>query len=227
MPTTLITGANRGLGLETARQLAALGHVVLLGSRSMERGEAAASTLDGTVQAVQLDVLDDTSVRAAAERIESEHGCLDVLINNAAVGYDPDVGALDADLESLRTAFETNVIGVLRVSQFMAPLLRRSDHPRIVNVASGLSQLASMDAGIPAYRTSKAAMNALTRMLADELAPSGCLVNSIGPGWAATDMGGPGGGPIPPCAARIVAGATLPDDGPTGSFILEDQLADW
>ena len=227
MTTTLITGGNRGLGFEAGRQLAALGHTVLLGSRSEEAGRVAAAELGPNVHAVSLDVLDDASVEAAVHRVEADHGGLDVLINNAAINYDPEATVLDVDLDQVRSAFETNVIGVVRVTQAFAPLLRRSDHPRIVNVSSGLSQLTAMDGGIPAYRTSKAALNALTRMLSHELAADNCLVNSVGPGWAATDMGGPGGGPIPPCAARIVAAATLPDDGPTGTFLLEGAEAPW
>lgn len=223
----LVTGGNRGIGLETARQLAELGFTVLIGVRDLAKGEAAASKLSGSVEAVALDVAaPDAAARAAAE-VERRFGRLDVLINNAAIHYDPSARALRPDWSAIREAFETNVFGAWRVAVAFAPLLSASGHGRLVNVSSEGGSLASMGAGAPAYSTSKATLNALTRILAAELRGAGVLVNSICPGWVATDMGGPGGRPVAQGAAGIVWAATLPDDGPTGGFFRDGKSLPW
>ncbi|MDX8482732.1 SDR family NAD(P)-dependent oxidoreductase [Mesorhizobium sp. VK24D] len=223
----LVTGGNRGIGLETARQLAELGFTVLLGVRDLAKGEAAASKLGGKVEAIALDVAaPDAAARAAAE-VERRFGRLDVLVNNAAIHYDPSARALRPDWSVIREAFETNVFGAWRVAVAFAPLLSISGHGRLINVSSEGGSLASMGAGAPAYSTSKATLNALTRILAAELRGSGVLVNSICPGWVATDMGGPGGRPVAQGAAGIVWAATLPDDGPTGGFFRDGKRLPW
>ncbi|MDX8503173.1 SDR family oxidoreductase [Mesorhizobium sp. VK4C] len=223
----LVTGGNRGIGLETARQLAELGFTVLLGVRNLAKGEAAASKLGGSVEAIALDVAaPDAATRAAAE-VERRFGRLDVLVNNAAIHYDPSARALQPDWSVIREAFETNVFGAWRVAVAFAPLLGASGHGRLVNVSSEGGSLASMGAGAPAYSTSKATLNALTRILAAELRGAGVLVNSICPGWVATDMGGPGGRPVAQGAAGIVWAATLPDDGPTGGFFRDRKRLPW
>jgi NAD(P)-dependent dehydrogenase (short-subunit alcohol dehydrogenase family) len=172
---------------------------------------------------VALDVADDDSVRAAT----ADLGRLDVLVNNAAILYDTWQRGVDADLGEVREAFETNVLGAWRVAQAVLPLLRRSPAGRIVNVSSGAGALHDMGGGTPAYRTSKAALNALTRILAAELRHDRILVNSACPGWVATDMGGGGGRPVSEGAAGIVWAATLPDDGPTGGFFRDGRAIDW
>jgi NAD(P)-dependent dehydrogenase (short-subunit alcohol dehydrogenase family) len=223
----LVTGANRGIGLETARQLAELGFTVLIGARDSAKGEAAARKLGGKVEAVELDVAAPEAAARAAAEVERRFGRIDVLVNNAAIHYDPSARALRPDWTMIREAFETNVFGAWRVAAAFAPLLGASGHGRLVNVSSEGGSLASMGAGAPAYSTSKATLNALTRILAAELRGSGVLVNSICPGWVATDMGGPGGRPVAQGAAGIVWAATLPDDGPTGGFFRDGKRLPW
>ena len=196
---------------------------MLLGSRDLAKGERAARDLPGDVRAIELDVSDPDSVRAAAAGIER----LDALVNNAAILYDTWQRGVDADLDEVREAFDTNLLGAWRVTQAVLPLLRRSPAGRIVNVSSGAGALTGMGGGTPAYRTSKAALNALTRILAAELRGERILVNAICPGWVATDMGGPGGRPVSDGAAGIVWAVELPDDGPTGGFFRDGRAVDW
>ncbi len=229
-PVAVVTGANRGIGREVARQLAGLGHCVVLGSRDLDRGRRVAAELDPsgrTVVACRLDVADDASVTAMAAEVTRTFGCVDALVNNAATDYDTDARAVSVDLERVHSAFETNFFGAWRTVQALLPLLRRSPHPRIVNVSSEGGSLASMGGGTPAYSTSKAALNALTRVLAAELRGDRVLVNAICPGWVATDMGGRGGRPVAEGAAGIVWAATLPDDGPTGGFFRDGRPLQW
>jgi NAD(P)-dependent dehydrogenase (short-subunit alcohol dehydrogenase family) len=223
---SLVTGANRGLGLEVARQLAAAGHRVALGSRDLAAGERAAAGLrrEGLdVQPVQLDVTDPASVAALGGSLER----LDVLVNNAAVDYDDDQTAATADLGIVEEALATNLVGAWRVTLAVLPLLRRSRHGRIVMVSSGGGAIGGQGVGTPAYSVSKLALNGLTLQLAAELRRDGILVNAVCPGWVATDMGGRGGRPVPEGAAGITWAATLPDDGPTGGFFRDEQRIDW
>ena len=227
----LVTGANRGIGLEVVRQLAERGFTAVLGSRDPERGRNAAEALaaDGLqgVEARRLDVDDPDSVRQLARELDGELGRLDVLVNNAAILYDTWQSGVDADLEVVHRAFETNVFGAWRTTQACLPLLRRSSHGRIVNVSSGAGSLSGMGAGTPAYSVSKAALNALTRILAAELRGDGILVNAVCPGWVATDMGGPGGRPVEQGAASVMWAVLLPDDGPTGGFFRDGRPVAW
>jgi NAD(P)-dependent dehydrogenase (short-subunit alcohol dehydrogenase family) len=224
----VISGANRGIGREVVRQLAEHGYTAILGSRDAEKGERAASDLGlDNVVAAPLDVSDDGSVAAFADWLTNEHGRCDVLVNNAAVDYDTDQRAVTADLARVRADLETNLFGAWRLTQALLPLLRASDHPRIVNVSSGAGTLHDMGGGTPAYKVSKVAINALTRMLAAELRGDGVLVNSVCPGWVATDMGGAGGRPVSEGAAGIVWAATLPGDGPTGGFFRDGRPVAW
>jgi NAD(P)-dependent dehydrogenase (short-subunit alcohol dehydrogenase family) len=224
---SIVTGGNRGIGLEVCRQLAALGHRVVLGSRRLDAGEQAAAGIDGDVVARQLDVSDPDSVGAAAEWVGEAFGRADVVVNNAAILYDTDNRGVSVDLDLVHEGFETNLFGAWRMVQALLPLLRRSDHGRIVNVSSEGGSLASMSGGAPTYSISKAALNALTRVLAAELRADGVLVNSICPGWVATDMGGPGGRPVAEGAASVVWAVTLPDDGPTGGFFRDGRPVPW
>jgi NAD(P)-dependent dehydrogenase (short-subunit alcohol dehydrogenase family) len=226
-PVAVVTGANRGIGLEVTRQLAERGYLAVLGSRDPAKGEAAATELGlDAVVPRRLDVSDDGSVRGAAEWIERDLGRADVLVNNAAILYDTENRAIDVSLDVIREALETNLFGAWRTSQALLPLLLRSPHPRIVNVSSEGGSLASMSGGAPAYSVSKASLNALTRLLAGELRGR-VVVNSVCPGWVATDMGGPGGRPVAEGAASVVWAATLPDDGPSGGFFRDGREVPW
>ncbi len=228
MTVSLVTGANRGIGAEVAIQLAANGHHVLVGSRDTDRATGTAGTIasaGGRATIVELDIADAAGVTAAAERISDEFGTLDVLVNNAAITYDTWQLATDADLAVVRTALDTNLFGTWQITQAVVPLLRRSGHGRIVNVSSGAGALTDMGGHLPAYRISKVALNALTRMWAVEL--PGVLVNAICPGWVATDMGGGGGRPVADGAAGITWAATLPDTGPTGGLFRDRQPIPW
>jgi NAD(P)-dependent dehydrogenase (short-subunit alcohol dehydrogenase family) len=226
----LVTGANRGIGLELVRQLAREGFTALLGARDLDKGRAAVGALQDEgldVQARRIDVADAESVRDLGAALAEDLGHLDVLVNNAAIYYDTWQRGADADLAVVQKALETNLLGAWRTAQACLPLLRRSEHARIVNVSSESGSLASMGAGAPAYSVSKAALNALTRVLAAELRPEGILVNSVCPGWVATDMGGPGGRPGEDGAASVMWAALLPDDGPSGGFFRDGRSVQW
>jgi NAD(P)-dependent dehydrogenase (short-subunit alcohol dehydrogenase family) len=219
----LVTGANRGIGREVARQLAAAGHTVFVTARSERAAAEAARALGPNARPLRLDVTSEADIDAVARDIDA----LDVLVNNAAITYDTWQRATTADLDVVRQAAETNLYGPWRLTQALLPLLRASAHPRVVNVSSEAASLTGMGGGTPAYSASKAALNALTRMLAGELRADGVLVNSVCPGWVATDMGGPGGRPVAEGAASVVWAATLPDDGPTGGFFRDGRPLPW
>ena len=226
----VVTGANRGIGLEVVRQLARRGMRVVLGSRDLEKGEAAARSLSlkqGTVFSRQLDVTDQLSIDRLLRDVTADFGQLDVLVNNAGILYDTWEQGITADLNVVHTALETNLFGAWRMCQTFLPLLRKSHAGRIVNVSSESGSLTNMGGGTPAYSVSKAALNALTRVLAAELSETGILVNAICPGWVATDMGGAGGRPVSEGAAGIVWAATLPADGPTGGYFRDGNRIPW
>ncbi|HEX4360563.1 MAG TPA: SDR family NAD(P)-dependent oxidoreductase [Pseudonocardia sp.] len=226
----VVTGANRGLGLEVVRQSAAAGDTVLLGSRDAAAAERAAAGLasgSGRVVPVELDVTDADGLSRLAARLSDEFGRVDVLVNNAAVHYDTWQSSADPDLTVVREALETNVLGAWQTTLALLPLLRRSAHPRVVMVSSEGGSLASMGGGIPAYHVSKAALNALTRTLAGDLRRDRILVNAVCPGWTATDMGGPGGRPVADGAASIRHAMDLPDGGPTSTFTRDGRPIPW
>jgi NAD(P)-dependent dehydrogenase (short-subunit alcohol dehydrogenase family) len=227
MNVAVVTGGNRGIGFEVCRQLAERGFRVVLGSRDLETGERAVQTLSRDVVVRQLDVSDEDSVREAAAWVGESLGGADVVINNAAILYDTSNRGATVDLDVVREGLQTNLFGPWRMAQAFLELLRASDHPRIVNVSSEGGSLASMGGGAPTYSVSKAALNALTRILAAELRSDGILVNSVCPGWTETDMGGPGGRPVSEGAAGVVWAATLPDDGPTGGFFRDGRSLPW
>jgi NAD(P)-dependent dehydrogenase (short-subunit alcohol dehydrogenase family) len=175
-----------------------------------------------------LDVTDGASIDALRLRVEEKFGRLDVLVNNAAILYDSWQRAATADLDTVREAFETNTLGAWRMCEAFIPLLRKSKHARIVNVSSESGSLSVMGGGTPAYSVSKAALDALTRMLADELKASHILVNSVCPGWVATEMGGRDAPrSVEEGAASVLWAATLPDTGPTGGFFRDGKPLAW
>ena len=235
----LVTGGNKGIGYEIVRQLGAGGATVLLGARDPGRGEAAAAKLQAeglAVRPVQLDVTDPATVEAAARFIEQEYGRLDVLVNNAGTVHEWGVNPTELPLEALRSTFETNVFGVVTVTNTMLPLLRRAPAARIVNMSSSLGSLTrasdpnSAQYLVPllAYNSSKAALNRITVQYATALRDTPIKVNAACPGFCATDMNGYRGHRTPAQGAAIaVRLATLPPDGPTGGFFEDDGPVPW
>jgi NAD(P)-dependent dehydrogenase (short-subunit alcohol dehydrogenase family) len=226
----LVTGANRGLGFETCRQLAQLGLTVILSARDLTKGEVAAKQLIERgldVIFYELDVLNQSHMNRIIRQIEQRFGRLDVLVNNAAILYDTWQSAVNAELEIVNQALASNLFGPWKLSQLCIPLMKRNNYGRIVNVSSGAGSLHYMGSGSPAYSVSKAALNAFSRILAADLHGTGILVNSVDPGWVATDMGGRGGRPVEDGAKGIVWAATLPDNGPSGGFFFDGKHAPW
>ena len=236
--TALVTGANKGIGLEIARGLGRLGYRVWVGSRDPGRGEAAVSALKGEgldARALPLDVSDDASVAAAAQTLASETDRLDALVNNAGIsaGWGP---PSEDTVESVRALYEVNVFGAIRATHALLPLLRASKAPRIVMISSSLGSLAwASDFGAPmaqvnllGYNSSKSALNAVTVAFAKELDPLGFKVNAGCPGYTATDLNQHQGHRTPEQGAAIgVRLATLPDDGPNGGFFDDAGQVAW
>jgi NAD(P)-dependent dehydrogenase (short-subunit alcohol dehydrogenase family) len=224
----LVSGGNRGIGLEVCRQLAKRGYTVVMGSRDEEKGHVAAERLEGDVIPHQLDVSDAGSVDRMAAFLEEEVGRLDILVNNAAISNDEGQRGVDADLDRVRESLEANLFGAWRLCEIAIPLMRRNGYGRIVNVSTGLAALEDMGGGSPGYRVSKTALNALTRILASELRGSGILANAVNPGWVQTDMGGSGATrPVEEGAEALVWAATLPNNGPTGGFFRDRLPVPW
>jgi NAD(P)-dependent dehydrogenase (short-subunit alcohol dehydrogenase family) len=225
----VVTGANRGIGLEVVRQLSKQGFTVILGSREPSKGEAAAREIGRPdVIARELDVSNDASVRRFAESVAKEFGRVDVLVNNAGFNYDQGQKASTTDLGKVHETLETNLFGAWRMAQVLVPLMKKNKFGRIVNVSSEAGSLASMGGSTPAYSVSKAAMNAFTIAVASELKGSGILVNSVCPGWVRTAMGGANAPrSVEQGAASILWAALLPDDGPTGGFFRDGKPVPW
>ena len=238
-PVALVTGANQGIGLQIAKDLVARGLTVLVGSRSLERGEVAAREVGPGAFALQLDVTDQASITSAAERVLNEFGRLDVLIQNAAISntrkrlgqsveeYAKSVRPSNVGLDEMRAVWNTNVFGVLSVYQAMLPLLRKTPGSRIVNVSSGVGSLTTNSNSAfpyraifgPVYSASKTALNALTVAMAIELGPEGIKVNAVSPGFTKTNLNGYAGTETVEEGAReAVRVALLGPDGPTGTF---------
>jgi NAD(P)-dependent dehydrogenase (short-subunit alcohol dehydrogenase family) len=247
-PVALVTGANQGIGLQIAKDLVAHGFTVLVGSRNLERGEAAAKEVGPDARALQLDVTDQASIAAAAERIRKEVGRLDVLVNNAAISNTsklPSMSVQDyakltrpsnVSLDEMRTVWETNVFGVLAVTQALLPLLREAPAARIVNVSSGVGSLTRNSDRAYAYRAifgpvypaSKTALNAITLAMAIELESTGIKVNAACPGYAKTNLNNyTGTRTVEDGAREPVRVALLGPDGPTGTFSNEDGPLPW
>ena len=236
----LITGGNRGIGLETARQLGQQGVHVIVGARGAAAGEQAAATLKAegvAAESVVIDVANSASVHAAAAAIDARHGRLDILLNNAGVLGEMVAGPSAQTLAQWREVFDTNLFGLIEVTQAMLPLLHRSDAGRIVNVSSVLGSIALHGQpgspiyemkGIPAYNVSKSAVNAWTVQLAYELKASRIKVNTIHPGYVKTEMNRGGGElEVPEGARTSVAMALIADDGPSGSFTHLGETLPW
>ena len=235
MPATkiaIVTGGNRGIGLEIARQLMKADTTVVLGCRTEPKCALAVDELskDGpNVAALQLDVSDTKSVRRFVEQLEKRHGAPSILVNNAGVYPEPTEARVeDTQLAIWRETFETNLFGAVRMCREVVTLMKKIRYGRIVNISSGLGQLHQMGEGSPAYRVSKAALNALTRTLAAEVAGSGILVNSMSPGWVRTDMGGEQAPrSVEEGADTAVWLSLLPSNGPTGQFFRDRKPIPW
>ena len=227
----LVTGAYRGLGLETVRQLAKLGYHTILTGRRSPQGMRVVSELESEGHQalyVDLDVTDSKSIAQARLKVELEYGKLDVLVNNAGIHYDMGNSSLDPSWIIVDEALSTNFLGPWKVTVGFLPLLQKSDGARIVNVSSGAGSLIDVTPGTPAYSTSKAALNMLTIQLASELKEQGIKVNAVCPGWVRTEMGGQQAPrSVEEGAAGIVWAATLDDQGPTGGFFRDGKPINW
>jgi len=224
----LVTGANRGIGYETAHQLLQKGFKVILTSRKKEDGEQAVSRLKDYKDQVyfhQLDVTDPGSIEILIEDLNRDFGRLDVLINNAGINYDTWQNELNADMQTVEETLNTNLLGPWRMVQAIVPLMKQNGYGRVVNVSSGAGALNTMKAGTPAYGISKAALNVLTIKLADTLQGTGILVNAVCPGWVRTDMGGSNATrSVEQGAETIVWLADLPNDGESGKFFRDKKV---
>jgi NAD(P)-dependent dehydrogenase (short-subunit alcohol dehydrogenase family) len=248
-PVALVTGANQGIGLQIAKDLAARGLTVLVGSRNLERGEAAATEIGPDAHALELDVTIQASITAAVERVRNEFGRLDLLINNAAISntnrrpgqsveeYASTTRPSNVSLDEMRAVWDTNVFGVLAIYQAMLPLLRKAPAARIVNVSSGVGSLTSNSDPAFAYRAifgpvypaSKTALNALTVAMAIELEPEGIKVNAVSPGFTSTNLNGYAGTETVEEGAREAVRVALSGpDSPTGTFTRwENETIPW
>jgi NAD(P)-dependent dehydrogenase (short-subunit alcohol dehydrogenase family) len=229
----VITGASRGLGRATAQALADQGYQVVVTARDASAASATAADIGHGAAAHQLDVSSDEQVATLARWLEQEYGKVDVLVNNAGAifeRHDDEFGisAATVPASTVLAAVNTNSLGAYRVTQALAPLLVASGDARVVNVTSGMGQLSEMGPGYPAYRISKTALNAVTRVFHNELSHGGVTVNSVCPGWVKTDMGGGGASlEIEEGIDTIVWLATLPAGGPSGGFFKRRRQLDW
>jgi NAD(P)-dependent dehydrogenase (short-subunit alcohol dehydrogenase family) len=228
----IVTGGNRGIGHEIARQLLKADLFVVVGARDQAKCDQAVEALRKTapnVAAFPLDVNDTRSVKRFVEHVEKQHGAPSVLVNNAGVYPEAtDAKVVDSSTAIWRETFETNLFGAVRMCREVVPLMQKLRYGRIVNISSGLGQMHQMGEGSPAYRVSKAALNALTRTLAGEVAGTGILVNSMSPGWVKTDMGGEEAPrSVEEGADTAVWLSLLPSSGPTGQFFRDRKPIPW
>jgi NAD(P)-dependent dehydrogenase (short-subunit alcohol dehydrogenase family) len=223
----LVTGANRGIGLEIVRQLLQLGHQVWMAGRSFQKVQQAAELLSGKVFLLEMDVSSDVSVEKAFQRFSTEASSLDVLINNAGIFPDRQVNTLTISLEQLDEVMNSNFKGALRTTRTFLPMLERSKDPRIVNLSSGLGALAGMGGGFPAYRISKTALNALTVILSADLSEKRIRVNAMCPGWVKTEMGGIGAVRSLEDGAETAVWLATAADIPNGKFLRDRKVIDW
>jgi NAD(P)-dependent dehydrogenase (short-subunit alcohol dehydrogenase family) len=228
MPVALVTGANRGIGLEICRQLAARGYRVIVSARTLQKAQSAAREIQGNVMALAIDVTKHESISVAHAEALERFGRVDVLVNNAGVLLNEALGLMDVPLSDFRESLETNLLGAIAVSQEFVPGMIARRFGRVVNVSSRAGQLSTMSDYAPAYSISKAALNAFTRQLAAATNGTGVLVNAVCPGWVRTGMGGQNAPrSVAQGAETILWAATLPDNGPTGEFFSDRRRIEW
>lgn len=226
----LVTGANKGIGLEVARELAEEGHTVYLGARDLAKGRKAHEKIGApeNLVPIQLDVTDVSSIKQAVNTIQQKHGRLDVLVNNAAINYDTWHNPLNADLGNVQETLSTNLFGAWSMIQAVLPLMQQNGYGRIVNVSSGAGALSTMTAATPGYSISKASLNVLTLQFARFITYPDILINSVCPGWVRTDMGGAmADRSVAEGAETIVWAAQLPKNGLTGKFFRDKKEKAW
>lgn len=232
----IVTGANRGLGLEAVRQLAQRGMTTILTCRDAAKGEAAAQSLQQQGLPVvfhQLDITQESSVKTLKQWVQQQYGRVDILINNAGIfpdtsGPNEFISAFDVSVEVLRLGMETNLYGAFRMCQTFIPMMQARNYGRVVNVSSGMGQFEGMNGGYPAYRTSKTALNTVTCLFADELKGSNVLINSMCPGWVRTDMGGANADrDVSEGVDTMIWLATLSDGSKSGGFFRDRKQIAW
>lgn len=234
----VVTGANRGIGFQIAKDLIHHDFHVILTARDEQKGVEACSRLKNDYVHADFhvcDVTSDESVEKFAQWLENEYGRCDVLINNAGIFPDSSSssgsnwpGVFETSIDTMRIGMETNVYGPMRLCQAIVPIMRKNNYGRIVNLSSGMGQLTHMNGGCPSYRMSKTSLNALTKILSEELKDTNILVNCMCPGWVKTDMGGPGATrELPQGADTAIYLATLPQGGSTGKFFRDRKEFEW
>lgn len=227
----LVTGANKGIGFELAKELAFLGHIVILTSRDESKGKLAVKNISlPNIHFHKLDINSDSDIDKLYAFVEKKFGKLDILINNSGILVDFYKDILNVNREELRETLETNVIGTLRVSQKFIPLMKKNNYGRILNVSSGYGQLSGSPDGIfcPAYRVSKTALNMVTKLLAKSVSGSNILINCACPGWVRTDMGGKNAElSIEEGANNLIWLSLLPDKGPSGKYFIKKKEESW
>jgi len=226
----VVTGANRGIGLEICRQMARKGVKVILTARNDEKGKKAEEKLQNEGLDVvfhQMDVTDEESIQQAANYVMENFGRLNILINNAGIGVDRDNSGLNTNLDKTREILETNTFGPLRVCRVFIPIMLKSGPGRIINISSGMGALSDMGSGATGYRISKTALNTVTRILASELEDTNISVNSMAPGWVRTDMGGPTATRSVEEGADTAVWLATAENLPTGKFFQDREEIKW
>ena len=226
----VVTGANKGIGFEICRQLARTEVKVILTARNQEKGNKAKEKLQNEgldVVFCQMDVTSEESVQRAADYVMGNFGKLDILINNAGIGGDHDNLVLQVNIDRIKEILDTNTFGPLRVCKAFTPIMRKNNHGRIVNISSNMGALSNMGSGATGYRISKAALNAVTRIVASELKDTNIVVNSMAPGWVRTDMGGPTASRSVEEGADTAVWLAVTDNLPTGRFFQDRKEIKW
>jgi NAD(P)-dependent dehydrogenase (short-subunit alcohol dehydrogenase family) len=229
--TAVVTGANRGIGFETCRQLSQQGIITVLTSRDGSKGQAALDTLQkegGELVSHQLDITDLESIHRLGAFIAEEYGRCDILVNNAGVFHDRGKSIFEVPIQILQETLEINSFGALNMCRTFLPLMEKNDYGRIINVSSGMGMISTLTGYSSAYRLSKVLLNAMTRIMADEVKEKNIKINTMDPGWVRSDMGGPSAPrSLTQGADTIVWLANLPADGPSGGFFGDRQPIPW